>query len=576
MKLIEALRIAGRNPSPETAPRARFLFACGFTPLHAVAFLKAHLIAALPDRHVEINTGLYGDLAGSLERLDTAGLQGAAVIVEWPDLDPRLGLRQLGGWAPSLFNEIAASAEAVAGRLGQALERVADTIPVALCLPALALPPLGFTPGGQASEWELRVEAIAQELARRAAAHGRIRLVHAGRLAAISAPASRLDAKSDLMAGFPYTAAHAEAVSRMLAALLAPAAPKKGLITDLDDTMWAGILGEEGVEGVWWDLEHKAQIHGLYQQFLQSLSERGVLLGVASKNDAALAGQALGRDGLQVESKRLFPVEANWGPKSESIRRILGTWNVGADSVVFIDDSPMELAEVSAALPEVECIRFPKEDPAAVLELLETLRDRFGKPFLSAEDALRAESLRGTARLAAAAGGGQTPDAVLAALEAEVTFRLAPDVSDARALELVNKTNQFNLNGRRVSEAEWRERLADPAAVLLTVAYRDKFGPAGKIAVVFGKKAGRELLIDAWVLSCRVFSRRIEQQTLRYLFDKLDIEAIRFDFTATPRNGPLQELFAGFDIQPPDFILFRERFAGRCPVLFHGVQETSE
>ena len=174
----------------------------------------------------------------------------------------------------------------------------------------------------------------------------------------------RLDLKSDLAAGLPYSLAHADALAAALAQLLARETPKKGLITDLDDTLWNGIVGEVGPQGVNWDLASHQQIHGLYQKLLASFSEEGVLVAIASKNDPRVVEEALDREDMILKRRHVFPSEVHWKAKSGSVERILRTWNVGADSVVFVDDSPMELAEVAAAHPGIECILFPKKSAA--------------------------------------------------------------------------------------------------------------------------------------------------------------------------------------------------------------------
>ncbi len=204
-----------------------------------------------------------------------------------------------------------------------------------------------------------------------------ISLVNGQRLDENSPMGKRLDLRTEITQGFPYKTSHASVIGQLLAELVSRHEPKKGLITDLDDTLWAGILGEVGVEGVHWHLAEHAQLHGLYQQFLASLASAGILIAVASKNDAALVDQAFERDDLLLSKTSVFPIEAHWRPKSESVQRILKTWNVLAESVVFVDDSPMEVAEVQNAFPKMECLLFPKEDYAAFLGLMTRLRDRF-------------------------------------------------------------------------------------------------------------------------------------------------------------------------------------------------------
>ncbi|MGC2331984.1 MAG: HAD-IIIC family phosphatase [Candidatus Acidiferrales bacterium] len=357
-----------------------------------------------------------------------------------------------------------------------------------------------------------------------------------------------------------------------------PETPKKGLITDLDDTLWSGILGEVGTDNIFWDLEHRSQAHGLYQRLLYALSEAGVLIAAASKNDPQLVDRALERQDLVLPATALFPVEAHWGPKSESVGRILRAWNVGADSVVFLDDSPMELAEVKAAHPGVECILFPKDDPQALVGLFYRLRDLFGKSVLSEEDRIRQESIRRNhENKEEIEGHGRNLGDFLAQAEAEVTLNFSKKPADPRALELVNKTNQFNLNGKRFTEAEWQTYLTRPDTFLLVAAYKDKYGPLGKIAVLAGRKLENAILVDVWVMSCRAFSRRIEHRCVEELLKRYDADAIEFDFLATPKNGPIREFLERItEAEPePKFRISRDRFRTLKSATFHRVLEVS-
>ncbi|NQT51558.1 HAD-IIIC family phosphatase, partial [bacterium] len=464
MKLIEALTILREASPPDAEPLTVFL-ACGFMPGHLETFLAAHLRRLCPSKAVTMETGLYGDLAGSLGRLTTSSAQAAAVVVEWPDLDPRLGLRSLGGWRPEQLPDILATAQARLRQYLDGLAAAAGRMPVALLLPSLPLPPFAHTSGSQMSPVAAGVQQAVATAAAEAAQMDNVRLANPQRLDARSPLGGRLDAKSELMSGFPYAPAHADAVAELLASLLQPPAPKKGLITDLDDTLWRGILGEVGVDGVSWDLDHHSQMHGLYQQLLHSLAEAGVLIAVASRNDLALAEDAFARPDRVLPADGVFPMEVHWGRKSESVARILDAWNIAADSVVFVDDSLMELAEVGAAYPDITCLPFPTRDDQAAYALLEQLRDLFGKERVSDEDGIRLGSLRSASRPREHTTAGTDPDRFLADAQATLAldFSKAPD---PRAFELINKTNQFNLNGRRLGEAEWQARLAAPESFL--------------------------------------------------------------------------------------------------------------
>ncbi|MGC4119243.1 MAG: HAD-IIIC family phosphatase [Myxococcales bacterium] len=565
MKLAEATRILNQNAALP-GPALEVFLACGFTPLHLKTFLVAQLAEISPARRISVTTGTYGDLAGSLERAAREGVRSVAAALEWEDLDPRLGLRSAAPWRLAQLPDILATATSRLGRLREALAQLAERAPVALSLPTLPLPPVFKVPLAQADGFALRLQEHAFAFAASLADLPRVRVVSPQQLDALSPLAARADVAAELRWGFPYSLEHASNLAGQLARLLAPPPACKGLITDLDNTLWRGILGDDGLEGIGWDLPHGSHGHALYQRMLASLSDLGVLLGVASKNNPALAEQALARPDLLVPRDRLFPVEANWKPKSESVARILKAWNVGAESVVFVDDSPLELAEVQQAFPTMKTLLFPAQSEAGIRALLDELRDRFGRSSVETEDGLRVASLR-AAQERAVEAPGTSAETVLATAEATVTF--AHDRPDPRAFELVNKTNQFNLNGLRLDEATWRTRTANPARFLLTVSYADKFGPLGRIAVVGGTRAPAPR-IDCWVMSCRAFSRRIEFHTLAALFERLDADVLELDFIPTERNGPLREFLAavlGADPIGP-VRLTREALKTRCPPLY--------
>src|SRR5216683_1827439 len=569
MKLVEALNIL-RQPPRDDASSLNVALVCGCTPLHLQTFLAAHLQVLFPDRRVVVHPGLYGDILGSLERLPKTQLDGAALILEWSDLDPRLGIRRLGGWGPNDLTDFLSTFKARLVHFEKAVHLAAQHVRLAICLPTLPLPPVSYLPTWQSGgfDWQLR-EYLAR-FATSASQSASVKLVNPQLIDQCSSAGDRLDVQSELMSGFPYRLAHASTIAQLLARLLRPPTPKKGLVTDLDDTLWRGILGEVGREGISWDLEHGSHMHGLYQQLLRSLAEAGVLISVASKNDPTLVAEAFTRDDLVLGKRHVFPMAISWGPKSESVGHILRAWNIGADSVVFVDDSPTELAEVKAAHGDVECLLFPAGDDRAVYRLLEQVRDRFGKERISEEDGLRLESLRQAAALPEEIWKqGTGREDFLAQADAELTVTFAKEPPDDRAFELVNKTNQFNLNGKRFTESSWHAYLKTPGVFLGVVAYKDKYGPLGKIAVLSGCRQDQRLLVDTWVMSCRAFARRIEHRCLEVLFEKFRVEEILFDLQVTPRNRPLCEFFADLSDGPPGpgFQLSKKTFIQKCPRL---------
>ena len=578
MKLREALTLLRGEPPADATPLEAILV-CGCTPLHLQTFLAAHLRLHFPTRRVNVQAGTYGDVSGSLRRLCGAAPEAVAVVLEWPDLDPRLGLRRLGGWRAGDLPDVLRTAAARADELIAAFTALVGETTVALCLPSLPLPPIAYQAGWELGEFEAQLRLLVARITADAARLDGVRVVGSQRLDLISPLGSRLDVKSELLAGFPYRLSHAAAIAELLAQLIGRLAPKKGLITDLDGTLWRGILGDVGAEGVGWD--GHAHAHALYQQILSSLAEAGVLVAVASKNDLPLVEEAFRRPDCLLARDQVFPCEVHWGTKSRSIARILDAWRIGADSVVFVDDDPMQLAEVKAAYPEIECLVFPQGDQE-VYELLVQLRDLFGRSALTEEDRLRSESLRrtGSTRVREATDVASEPAAIaesdwfLAEADATLKIETVKEPLDLRGFELLNKTNQFNLNGKRITEGAWRAYLREQDTFLLTVSYRDKFGALGKIAVLSGRRTNGDVRVEYWVISCRAFSRRIEHRCVQFLFDRFSVPALTFDFLPTPRNGPLRTFLSELLGAPPtpDLVLTREQFALRCPPLFHELE----
>jgi FkbH-like protein len=567
MTLNQALAII--NAKRQSGEGDIYYLACGFEPLHLGTLLKAHLLQRLPEqKNADLQHGVYGDLRGNLDAAAQSPAIACAVVLEWSDVDPRLGLRSSGGWSSEAKADIVANCLQSYTHLEKAIERLAARMPVAIAPPSLPLPPIGNTIRAQSSTLELELEQQMAAFLLRLSRLSGVRVVQQRRL-----ETSSLDAKMELLAGFPYTVPFADALANSLATVLCQPAPKKGLITDLDETFWSGLVGEVGVEGVSWSQERHTQAHGLYQQMLGHLAACGVLLAVCSKNETSTVEAALARKDLFLNPESLFPVHANWGPKSASIGRILQTWNIAADAVVFVDDNPMELEEVQRTHPGITCLRFPVKDATAVWNLLGELRDLFGKPVLTEEDRLRQASIRASAQIQEMTESAASPE-FLGTLQGTVTLDWGVDSSDKRPLELINKTNQFNLNGLRIGEGEWRRRLEDDSAVLAVVSYQDKFGPLGKVAVLLGSQNGATVKVSHWVMSCRAFSRRLEHHTLDGLFRYSNAEEVEFAFTPTERNQPLQQFFHSLGIsadQEGRYRISRPHFREQCGVLPHQV-----
>ncbi len=301
-------------------------------------------------------------------------------------------------------------------------------------------------------------------------------------------------------------------------------------------------------------------------------ARRGVMVAAASRNDPAMIELAFARPDLLLPADCVFPLQAGWGPKSQAIERILETWNVSSASVVFVDDSPLDLDEARAALPGLETMLFPADDddlPA----FLTRLRELFGKQVASSEDELRLASVRaGSSYRRDAARAGAAADEFLAQVSGCVEFSCA-EARLLRALELINKTSQFNLNGVRLTERELQRALDERGMQQLSASYADRYGPLGMIAALLLERRESDLVIRAWVMSCRALSRRIEHHCLRFVFDAFAIDRVTIDYQPTDRNAPFREFLVSLlDAAPqPAECLTRQALSERGPALVHRV-----
>lgn len=565
MKLPEALRINQEAEARSDATDLSAAIVCGFTSLQLHQFLSARLHQRFSCRKVQLAEIPYGDVIQGLRAVPRS-TEATFLLLEWQDLDPRLGLRQ-ADWNSKNQGDIEKTVRLRLRQLGESIEDVASHTPVVISFPVLDLPPSLQGAPGSLDPFSAILTASLCEFAVELQGMERVRILRApGRTAPLAE-----DVRSNLRFGIPYTMEFQSFVCKRLVELAFPPPPLKGVITDLDNTLWRGIVGDDGPEEVHWNLDQGSHAHAIYQQALQSLHDRGVLLAIASKNSSEIAEAALAREDLRVDSRSFFPREIHWEPKSESVARILNAWNVGADSIVIVDDSAAELAEIKARFTEVNTVHFPTDTPAICVETIRDLMLRFARQNASEEDNIRAHSIKARESILAEREKSD-PEEFLrnADSKASISFSLA---DDDRALELINKTNQFNLNGLRFTEKDWIDARDQDGAFVMTVGYQDKFGPLGKIAVLVGQQRGKCLEISRWVLSCRAFSRRIEHLCLQVLFERLQLDSIRLLYRPTERNKPLQDFLDQFSDSSIDedsrIEISADCFRDKSPPIYH-------
>ena len=318
--------------------------------------------------------------------------------------------------------------------------------------------------------------------------------------------------------------------------------PRKCVVVDCDDTLWGGIVGEAGTAAIELGETYPGNCYRDFQNALLLLKERGILLVIASKNNPEDVMNVFeNHDGMRLRSEHISTYRINWDLKSVNIASIAKELNIGLDSMVFIDDNPVEIEEVRSALPEVACLLVPGE--IADLPPLMERCGLFDMVERTAEDRSRAEMVT-SEKLRTAATGNMTPQQFLASLEMRVVVSRAKAGHRGRAVQLINKTNQFNLTTIRRSLEALEELLSSGRHSLFVLHAEDRFGDYGLVGVAIVETTEDVWVIDTFLLSCRVLGRSVETAFLAGLVRSAKAAgAVGFkaEFRPTPKNAPIAD-----------------------------------
>ncbi|WP_158548414.1 HAD-IIIC family phosphatase [Parvularcula marina] len=333
----------------------------------------------------------------------------------------------------------------------------------------------------------------------------------------------------------PYTesgmAALALYMARIIDGALRP--PVKLIAVDGDNTIWGGVLGEDGVGGVRLDEGHLE-----LQQRLKSAAARGVILTLLTKNESTdIRALLLGRSDFPLGKEDFFEVNAGWGEKSAHLARLAATHGVGQEAILFLDDNPVELARMREAMPGVLTVGVPEDGPShAYLDGLWP----FDQGTATTDDEKRVRRLREEAGRQAEKAKSGDLDSFYATLGLRVEM-FTPGTGDvARIAQLSQRTNQFNSSLLRLTEGDVASRLEKPGAVLRAVNVADRFGDYGLVGLVIGDLNGGTLSLDLFCLSCRVLGRGVEHDLLRQLMADTGARTLRIRHVTGPRNAPMR------------------------------------
>ena len=370
--------------------------------------------------------------------------------------------------------------------------------------------------------------------------------------------ASRLtDEKMWYLGSMLLTPPATNALAAQLAAMIGAryGASKKCIVVDLDNTLWGGVIGEDGVASL--QLGHGTKIGDIFsaiQQTLLAYMRQGVLLAIVSKNNESDVLPVFESEHMILKKNDFAAMRINWNPKSENIKSIAKELNIGLDSLVFLDDNPAERLEVSSALPQVTVIDFPND----VAQLPSQLRqlDCFARDVTTKEDLERAKMYIDDKKRKELETSTTSLHDYLSALKIRIDVKKNDLASLARVTQLINKTNQFNLRTRRYTESEVKTLMQSPDSFVCSVCVQDSFGDLGLTGVAIctrdksaasGNSPANSSVwfIDSFLLSCRILARDIELQLFQEVLAYLPSGAkqLRAEYIPTPKNEQVESFY---------------------------------
>lgn len=326
----------------------------------------------------------------------------------------------------------------------------------------------------------------------------------------------------------------------------------KCLVLDLDNTLWGGVIGEEGLQGILLGEGNAAgEAFVALQRYALKLKERGVILAVCSKNDEADALLPFtGHEDMVLKRADIACFVANWQDKANNLREIARSLKIGIDTLVFVDDNPFERNLIRQELPDV-CVPEMPEDPALYVRSL-SRAGYFEGLALTEEDRQRAGQYRANEERETLRQSSTDMQSYLRSMQMEMTWKPFDELGLQRVLQLINKTNQFNLTTRRYSGEELRKLLNNPDTRTWQIRLKDRLGDNGVIAILICVLKPGEMFIDTWLMSCRVLGRQVEEASLDLLVEEAraaGIDTITGEYRPTAKNGMVRDLYSrlGFD-----------------------------
>lgn len=321
---------------------------------------------------------------------------------------------------------------------------------------------------------------------------------------------------------------------------------KKCLVLDLDNTLWGGILGEDGPEHLKIGGDYPGKAFHFFQEQILELQKRGIILAICSKNNEPDAWEFIEQSRDQVLRKEHFAAwRINWTDKATNIRELAQELNIGLDSMVFLDDSPTERELVATMIPEVVVPEFPTA-PYVLPVFFNDLKNQYFKIYQArAEDREKTQQYKANAERHQLQTQFTNIDDFIKSLNIETTIRVNDESDFPRIAQMSQKTNQFNLTGKRYTELEIADVMASGGKVF-SLSVKDKFGDSGMTGAAVVSVVGEVATIDNLFLSCRILGRKIENTFMKALLEKLQltgVKTVHASYVKTLKNGSVADFY---------------------------------
>ena len=328
---------------------------------------------------------------------------------------------------------------------------------------------------------------------------------------------------------------------------------KKCIAVDLDNTLWGGVIGEDGVEGIELSSHKEGARYKDPQRILKKMKEQGVMLAVLSKNNVEDVEPVFKHPDMLLHHNDFVAEVINWEPKFANIRQLAKDLNIGLDSFVFLDDNPAEREAMQAECPEVTVIDFPKDTSLLPKVIEKVYEEYFLSLEVTAEDTKKTAMYRAESQRKADKTAATSVEDYLKHLEMTIDLHFMKPEEEKRVTQLTNKTNQFNVTSKRYSEEEIHKLAVNQASDIITVHMSDKYGDQGLVSVLILEYEGDEAEIDTFLMSCRVMGRSAEFEMISQIVPMLrnkGIKSVNAKYIKTAKNAPVVELFdrLGFDV----------------------------